>query len=168
MILTTQRLTLTKATLKDAPFYFELFNDSDWIKYINNKNHKTVQDTENYLQETLPKMNQNGLGFFTVSITKTQEKIGAATLLQRDFLDFIDIGYAYLPKGRGKGYATEATKKILEYCKTSLNVKKLNALIKPKNTSSIKLIKKLGFQFEKCAIYFEGTEKDNLYIFDFT
>jgi len=163
MILKTDRLTITPSKISEAPFYFELFNDPDWKRFINDKNHKTTKDTEKYLKETLPITNQNGLGIFTVSITKTNEKIGAATLLKRDFLDHIDIGYAYLPKGRGKGYATEATKKMMDYCKTQLKTTTLNAIIKPNNKSSIKLIESLGFLFEKSDVFFEGNEKDNLY-----
>ncbi len=166
MILKTDRLTITLSKATEASFYFELFNDPDWKRFINNKNHKTAKDTEKYLKETLPNTNQNGLGIFTVSITKTNEKIGAATLMKRDFLDNIDIGYAYLPKGRGKGYATEATKKMMEYCHNQLKMIALNAIVKPQNKNSIKLLKNIGFQFIKSEVFFEGCGKDNLYIFE--
>ena len=51
MKLESERLIIRDFTLKDAPFYFDLFNDPDWIRFISDKNLKSVDETEAYLKK---------------------------------------------------------------------------------------------------------------------
>ena len=55
MILESERLIIKEVEVSEAPFYFELFNDPDWIKYINDKGLKSVEETEIYLKDILVK-----------------------------------------------------------------------------------------------------------------
>ncbi|TDQ22723.1 GNAT family N-acetyltransferase [Tenacibaculum caenipelagi] len=159
MKLESERLIIRDALMSDAPFYFELFNDPDWIQFIGDKNLKSIEETEVYLKETLFKNLQlGGLGFFTVISKETNRPIGASTALQRDKLAFIDIGYAFLPIGRGNGYATEATKLIIEYVRSKFKQEKVLALTMPENEKSQKLLKKLGFNYIGMQQVFENTE----------
>ncbi len=167
MILKSERLTLELVKVDDAPFYFHLFNDKDWIKFIRDTNLKSVTETKIYLQETLiPNFNKNGLGFFTVSISETSEKIGVATLIKREKLEHIDVGYGFLPKGRGKGFAREATKRILKYLKEDLKQQKVLAFTKPNNRRSQELLKKLDFNFVSLQAVFDENE-DAVYEYEF-
>ena len=125
MRLESDRLIIKNAAVEEASFYFELFNDPDWITYINDKGLRSVEQTKTYLENTLPKNALlKGLGFFTVISKETNEPIGMTSALQRDKLDFIDVGYALLPKGRGKGYASEATLLMMEYIKHTFKQEK--------------------------------------------
>lgn len=147
MILETERLILRKIKVEDAPFYFELFNDPDWIKFINDKGLNSVKETALYLQnEFIPNICVNGLGFFTVFKKENNTPIGASSVLKREKLDFVDIGYGFLPIGRGKGYAKEATKRIIQYAKNELQQPKIFAFTKPNNEKSQKLLYSLSFQ----------------------
>lgn len=159
MLLESERLIIKEALVSDAPFYFQLFNDPDWIQFIGDKNLKSIEETRVYLKDILFRNSKlGGLGFFTVILKETNKPIGASTALQRDKLDFIDIGYAFLPEGRGKGYATEATKLIIEYIRTKFKQKKVLALTMPKNEKSQKLLKNLGFEFIGMQQVFENGE----------
>jgi len=159
MLLESERLIIRDALVSDAPFYFELFNDPDWVQFIGDKNLKSIEETEVYLKDILFKNLQlGGLGFFTVILKETNRPIGASTALQRDTLDFIDIGYAFLPIGRGKGYATEATKLIIEYVRTKFKQNKVLALTMPKNEKSQKLLKNLSFNYIGMQQVFENGE----------
>lgn len=159
MLLESERLIIRDAQVSDAPFYFELFNDPDWIDNINDKGLRTVEETEIYLKDILLKNLQlGGLGFFTVVLKETNQAIGCSSALQRDNLKFIDVGYGFLPKGRGKGYATEATRLIIEYVRTTFKQEKVYAFTLPKNKSSQKLLKNLGFNYKGVQEIFEGEE----------
>lgn len=148
MILQTERLTLKPICADDAAFYFELFNDPDWIRNINDKGLKSVEQTKKFLEEEfIPKLCVNGLGFYTVFKTETNEPIGASCILKREKLDTPDIGYGFLPKGRGKGFALEASERIILYAKEELKLNKVYAMTKPQNEPSKKLLIKLGFTF---------------------
>ena len=75
--------------------------------------------------------------------------IGVISFIKRDYLPHHDIGFAVLPQFANNGYAYEAVKAVL------LNVIMHNkhthilATTIPENTSSIKLLKKIGLSFEK-------------------
>lgn len=163
MFLESKRLIIRDIEISDAAFYFELFNDPDWIHFISDKGLKSIKETEEYLIDIKEKNSKTGgLGFFTVLLKETNEAIGLVSALQRDSLDFIDIGYGFLPKGRGKGYATEATKLIIEYVQKIFNQRKVLAFTKPSNLKSQKLLTKLNFKFTGYQVVFDD-EKDAVY-----
>lgn len=159
MHLESERLIIREAKVSDAPFYFNLFNDPDWIQFIGDKKLKTIEETEKYLKDILFKNAQlNGLGFFTVILKDTHKSIGTSTALQREKSGFVDIGYGFLPKGRGNGYATEATKLIIEYVRKTFQQEKVYAFTMPHNKASQKLLKKIGFKFIGMKKVFENGE----------
>ncbi|WP_299673199.1 GNAT family N-acetyltransferase [uncultured Tenacibaculum sp.] len=167
MILESKRLIIKEAEVNEAPFYFELFNDSDWIKYIHDKGLKSVEATEVYLKDILAKNAKlNGLGFFSVLLKETNEFIGMSSAIQREKLDFVDVGYGFLPKARGKGYASEATLLMIDYIKEKFQQEKVLAFTAPENEKSQQLLKRLGFEYVGLETVFEG-EKDCVYEFTF-
>ena len=166
MLLESKRLIIRDAQVSDAPFYFKLFNDPDWIKFISDKNLKSIEETEKYLENILLKNLQlGGLGFFTVILKETKKPIGTSTALQRDKVEYIDIGYGFLPEGRGKGYATEATKLIIEYVRNKFQQEKVLAFTMPQNKASQKLLKKLGFTYVGLQNIFDDGEDS---VFEYT
>ena len=159
MKLESKRLIIRDLEINDASFYFELFNDPDWIRFISDKKLKSVNETAIYLKKMqLENSTLGGLGFFTVILKETNEAIGTSTALQREKIDFIDIGYGFLPKGRGKGFAVEATKLIIEYVRKKFQQEKVLAFTMPENVNSQKLLKKLDFQFKGYQVIFDDEE----------
>lgn len=167
MFLESERLIIKDVEVKEAPFYFELFNDPDWIKYINDKGLKSVEETASYLEDILEKNSKlNGLGFYSVLEKGTNSFIGMTSVLQREKLDYIDVGYALLPKARGKGYATEATKLTMNFVQEKFKQDKVLAFTLPENDKSKRLLEKLGFKYIGIQTIFEG-EEDCVYEYIF-
>ncbi|SNR14627.1 GNAT family N-acetyltransferase [Tenacibaculum jejuense] len=167
MTLESKRLIIKEAEVGEAAFYFELFNDPDWIKYIHDKGLKSVEETAIYLKDILAKNAKlNGLGFFSVLLKETNEFIGMSSAIQREKLDFVDVGYGFLPKARGKGYASEATLLMIDYIKKKFQQEKVLAFTAPENEKSQQLLKRLGFEYVGLETVFEG-EKDCVYEFTF-
>ncbi|CAM1344752.1 GNAT family N-acetyltransferase [Tenacibaculum amylolyticum] len=167
MFLESERLVIRGAKVSDAPFYFKMFNDPDWIEYVHDKGLRSVAETEVYLEDILKKNEKlNGLGFFTVIVKETEEPIGMSSALQRETMEYIDVGYGFLPKGRGKGYAKEATELIMEYVRNTFQQEKVCAFTMPKNQSSRKLLERLGFEYVGVKEVFKG-EEDCVYEFTF-
>ena len=94
---------------------------------------------------------------FLTKLKDSQVSIGICGLLKRDYLDDIDIGFAFLPRFRGKGYAVEAASAVIDYGKQSLALSRIVAITQPNNVKSIKLLNKLGFKFER-MVCFSGEE----------
>ncbi|HZF65769.1 MAG TPA: GNAT family N-acetyltransferase, partial [Chitinophagaceae bacterium] len=59
-----------------------------------------------------------------------------------------DIGFAFLPQCKNKGYAFEATQAVLTAVTTDPQHATVLATTLPDNTRSIRLLEKLGFQFQ--------------------
>tara|TARA_R110002073_G_scaffold331253_3_gene515927 strand:+ start:3336 stop:3839 length:504 start_codon:yes stop_codon:yes gene_type:complete len=150
MILKTQRLLITELTIQDAPFFFELVNDKDWKRFIGDREIYTIQDAENYLTgRIIPSYTNWGFGFYLVSDLNTKTPLGISGFVDREGLDFVDVGFAFLPSGRNKGYAYESTDALVSYGKENLNFDTILAIANNDNQRSHHLLKKLGFRFDK-------------------
>lgn len=151
LITETPRLIISKITLKDSKFFHELVNTPHWLKYIGDRNINTVNDAKTYLQNvTLKSYTDFGFGFYKLQFKKDIKKtIGICGLVKREQLEDVEIGFALLPEYENKGYGFEASLAILDLAKEMFHLKKITAITLPTNKSSIYLLGKLGFCFEK-------------------
>ena len=157
-LLETERLWIHPVQIEDAPFVLELLNSAGWVKYIGERNVRTIEEAENYIRNRFLKhFEAFGFGVYSVKLRDNQESIGICTLLKKPYLDKPDIGYAFLEKFSGKGYAFEATKAVYDYAKSPLNIVEILAVTTLDNERSIKLLNKLGFHFDK-NIFVENEE----------
>ncbi len=150
MLIKTARLQLRPTSLEDAPFVFELVNSPKWLKMIGDRKVYNIEAAEKYLQKAIDAFdNAKGIGQWLILDNKTKEKIGVTGLYKRDGLDHLDVGFAILEKYEGKGFAYEATKAIMSRVITLNGINRIEAITLEENTSSRKLLEKLGLRFEK-------------------
>ncbi|MBT8288879.1 MAG: GNAT family N-acetyltransferase [Flavobacteriaceae bacterium] len=157
----TERLELWKVSLDDAPFFYELMNSPSWIKYIGDRGVSDLDKARTHLNNTILKSYKcDGFGFYKALLTTEGLKpIGIAGLVRRDFLDDIDMGFAFLPEYEGQGYGFESSAAILKIAAHDFGLKRISAMIDPANAKSIHLIKKLGFDFAKIIRPYDDEEK---------
>lgn len=160
----TKRLLLSRFTLKDAPFILELLNDPAWLRYIGDKNVKTLKAAKDYIrkgpQESYARL---GFGLYAVKLRRSGKPIGMCGLLRRDTLDDADIGFAFLPQFTGKGYAFESAEVVLKHAHAALGMKRILAITSIDNHSSVKLLERLGFRFRKRVRLGSSAEELNLF-----
>lgn len=146
----TERLFLKPTTKEDAEFILDLLNSPKWLQYIGDRNVKTIDDAEVYINERmLPQLKRLGFSNYTVIRKADGVKIGSCGLYNREGLNGIDIGYALLPQYEKKGYAYESVNKILQAAKDEFNLKEVKAITTKENKGSQKLLDKLGMTFQK-------------------
>ncbi|HLV15049.1 MAG TPA: GNAT family N-acetyltransferase [Xanthomarina sp.] len=156
----TNRLLITKFTENDATFFYKLAKSPNWIRYIGDRGLKTVTDAQLYLKEdTLKSYTEFGFGFYKLQLKENGELIGTSGLVKRDWLEYVDIGFALLPEYEGKGFGFEASEEILKLAKNQFHLNKILAITLPTNKKSVKLIEKLGLVFEKRVKPFEDDEE---------
>lgn len=149
-ILRTTRLVLRELTLRDATFILELLNEPGFITFIGDKGVRDLAGAEKYLREgPLASYAKHGFGLWAVTLKDTGTAIGACGLLQREFLAHPDLGYAFLARFTGQGYAHEAASAVLGHARERLKIPTLHALTAEQNPASIKLLNRLGFAFER-------------------
>lgn len=161
IIAKTNRLTISEFDVNDASFFLELANTPNWIKYIGDRNLKTVEDAEHYLvNKTVKSYTEQGFGFYKVQLKEENNKpIGTCGLTKREALEDVDIGFAFLPEYEGKGLGYEASVKIMELAKHTYKLNKLIAITVAYNKKSIKLLEKLGFVYKNNIKPFEEDEE---------
>jgi RimJ/RimL family protein N-acetyltransferase len=146
--LITQRLLLAKLKDEDAAFMYQLVNTEEWIKNIGDRNIHSVPDAKKYIANLTSNPHFH---IWTVKQSVDGEYLGIITYLKKEYLDYPDIGFAFLPHFFGKGYAFEATHKIMDMLIKS-NIKHISAVTILENNRSIQLLKRLGFKEIKTII----------------
>jgi len=142
----TNRLLLTPVKLKDAGFILELMNTQGWIKFIGDRNIKSIENAQEYIRKTLGDTN---IQYWLVQTQKEKQRIGLISFVKRDYLDHYDLGFAFLPAFHHKGYAFEAAHEVLRDRLNDADHKTILATARSENLPSLKLLQKLGFQFLK-------------------
>ncbi|HEX5113050.1 MAG TPA: GNAT family N-acetyltransferase [Saprospiraceae bacterium] len=149
LVLETDRLNLREYTIEDAPFLLRLVNDPAWLRHIGDRKVYTVEDAEQYLLNgSIKSYHDHGFGFWKVENKETGEAMGSAGLAKRDYLEDVDLGFAFLPEYRTQGYGQEAAISIIDFAKKSLGLKNLVAITSQDNIPSINLLVKLGFKYQ--------------------
>ncbi len=145
----TERLILRPTSETDAEFILELMNTPKWIKYIGDRDINTIKEAEEYIHDKMtPQLKRLGFSNYTVIRKSDDIKLGACGLYDREGLDDIDIGFAFLPQYEGRGYALESSKRIKEAAKKEFSIKRLCAITTKDNHSSQRLLEKLGFELK--------------------
>jgi RimJ/RimL family protein N-acetyltransferase len=153
-VLETGRLFLIRLSTDDAAFIQELVNDPEWIRYIGDRGVRTLEDAAEYIRKgPLAMYETYGYGLYLVREKGSGDAVGICGLLKRDFLEHADLGFALLARYRGKGYASEAARAVVAYAGQTLGLAHLEAITNPDNGSSIGILEKLGFRFERMIAY---------------
>jgi len=148
--LETARLRFRRVSERDASFIFELYNTDSFKRFIGDKNFRLVEDARQFIANSLVTMYQTpGLGLHLVELKSNSCPIGICGLIKRESLAEVDLGFGYLPAYEGLGYGLEAARGFVTLARHGLKLPRIVAITTSDNTACIKLLGKLGFQFER-------------------
>ncbi|MCV6602222.1 MAG: GNAT family N-acetyltransferase [Cohaesibacter sp.] len=145
----TERLILQPRTLDDLEDYVAMDLDPQVVKYI-----RPTEDEEThraFLKERFAVTYEAGLGFWSVFLKNDKGHKGSflgwvfLVPLARQGPE-IEIGYRFVQKAWGKGFASEAARSIRDHAFTQLNLEQIVAVTHPDNKGSQNVLKKLGLQ----------------------
>lgn len=160
----TERLAMKLADLEDADFFLELYNLPSFIKHIGDRNLRTKEDAEQYIKAKFrPHIEKFGYGNYVVIHKELNKKIGAVGVFVRDGIEVPDIGFSFFPDFEGKGFAYESASKLKELVAENFGLSKISAMTTDENTSSQKLIGRLGLKFQKYVIFPDDNEELRYY-----
>lgn len=146
----TDRLILKPTSIDDASFFLELYNTPKWIQFIGDRNVRTIEQAEDWIRtKIMPQFERLGYGNYVVIRKADGVKMGASGLYDREGVDGIDIGFAFLPQYERQGYAFEAATRIKEAAFNTFSLEKLSAIATVDNIASQRLLEKLGFTLQK-------------------
>jgi RimJ/RimL family protein N-acetyltransferase len=166
-LLETERLLLRRFTAGDAEFILTLLNEPSFLRYIGDKKVRTLADAEQYLLNgPMASYERNGFGLCMVELKESHTPIGMCGLLKRAELAEPDVGFALLPDFWNQGFAFEAASAVLHDARERLKLNRILAITSLDNDSSIKLLQRLGFLFERVVKLTEGGEQLRLFSSD--
>ena len=143
----TERLRIQPVTIADAAFVLELLNTPKWLQHIGDRNVHTLADATNYIQTKMqPQLERLGFSNYTVIRKSDNAKIGTCGLYDREGLEGIDIGFAFLPAYEGQGYGFESANRLKQAAFQEFGITTIGAITTKENIASQKLLEKLGLQ----------------------
>jgi len=96
------------------------------------------------------------LGIRLIEDRATSELHGWVTLQKLDWMDEIELGYRLRRASWGRGIATEASTRMLEYGFGEAGLDHVAAVTHPDNAASQRVLAKLGFRYEKMVRAYEA------------
>lgn len=168
MILETQRLILRELHMADAEDMLRLHSNPQVQKYTGEDIIRTLEGIHEKIQEKRDEYAKHGFGRWATLLKEKQQFIGWAGLSYLPEFDEIDLGYRFLPDYWGAGLATEAAQAILTYGWETLGLSRIIAIAMKDNQASIRVMEKVGMQFEKYAPYEDDGEDVAWYSYDNT
>lgn len=149
----TERLIIKPTSEQDTELIYELMNSPKFIKYVGDRKIGSIEDAEKYIQvKMLPQLKNLGYSNYTIVRKSDNQKIGTCGLYDREGLEGIDIGFGLLPEYEGYGYAYESVKRLKKAAFEDFDITEINAIATKNNTSSHKLLEKLGMKLTGTTI----------------
>ncbi|WP_277014382.1 GNAT family N-acetyltransferase [Flavobacterium lindanitolerans] len=150
-ILETSRLILRELDSKDAKNFYDLNSNPNVIKYTGNSAFKNVEEAKEFL-ENYTDYKFNGYGRWAVILKTTDKFIGWCGLKFDELENETDIGFRFFEEEWNKGYATESAIACIHYGFEKLKLKRIIGRAMKENVGSIKVLEKIGLEYEKNAV----------------
>ena len=152
----TERLFLREWGINDAEDLFRLNANPNVLKHTGDKPFKDVKEAKDFILN-YEQYAKYGLGRWIVQRKSDQEFLGWCGLRYLEEKNETDIGFRFLEEYWNMGYATESARAALQYGQRVLKQKNIVGRCKKENTSSIKVLEKIGMKFVS-EIEFDGEQ----------
>jgi RimJ/RimL family protein N-acetyltransferase len=148
--LETDRLILRAFTLDDVDAAYEMDQDPEVGRYTGEQGVGSIEEMrQRILHNVIGDYEKYGFGRFAVEEKSSGDFIGFAGLKYLPEMDEVDIGYRFVRRCWGRGIATEAGEAVMNFGWGTLGLKRIIGLVLEGNRASIRVLEKLGLQFEK-------------------
>lgn len=148
-VIITERLKLREMRKDDGENLLKIFSDPEAMRYY--PSTKGKKETEDWINWTLDNYSKYKTGLWIVDDKKTGEFLGQCGLVLQEIEGRIEmeIGYLFVRRFWGKGYATEAAMASKSYGFKCLGLTKLISIIDIRNHRSVKVSERIGMNLEK-------------------
>ena len=156
VLFSTERLVFREFTIEDAPLILALNSNPAVTKYLHELPTNTIADAAAIIEDRiLPQYRLYDYGRWAVIRKEDDAFLGWCGLKYRPERDETDLGYRFMERDWGKGYATEAAKASLEKGFLDFHLSVITARAHIENLASIRVI-------ENCSmIYLRDEIVDN-------
>ncbi|MEP1490460.1 MAG: GNAT family N-acetyltransferase [Algibacter sp.] len=162
----TERLLLRELRISDLEGMFELDSNPEVHKYLGKNPIKTIEESKIMIESVINQYKERGIGRWAVINKTTNEFMGWSGLRlnteynMNGFTKYYDVGYRFIERYWGHGYATESGKAAISYAFNTMKLPELYATTHLENQASHSALLKIGLNYIE-DFYFDD-EKMNL------
>ncbi len=161
--LSTERLYMREFTLNDAQMLLDMHQDPAITKYTGDSiPWDNLDMVVKILHETIIPQYKKGIGRWAVHLKSTDEFIGWCGL--KNIGEETDLGYRYLQKYWGNGYALEAAKAVLAFG-VQQQIPHIIGRAAIENKASVKILAQIGLVFHAYYTDEESLQESVKYIY---
>ncbi|HET6913506.1 MAG TPA: GNAT family N-acetyltransferase [Rhodanobacteraceae bacterium] len=145
-VLESPRLRLRALRDDDAEALLVLHGDPEVMRYWSTSPWTDIAQAHAHLQRARRDFESGGVLPWAIATAASDELIGTVTLfrIDRDHRR-AEVGYALGSAHWGKGLASEALGTVLRHAFDSMQLERVEADTDPRNTSSRRMLERLGF-----------------------
>ncbi len=158
--LESSRLFFRAIKRSDLDDIYEYSSNPKTSQYLLWSPHQSISTTKEFIEIVLSKYKSGDYNDWAIVYKKTGKMIGTCGFTRIDQDNrLVEIGYVLNPDFWGKGLATEAVERVLEFAFEVMNVNRVEAKFMFGNEASLKVMKKVGMTFEgyqRDAIFAKG------------
>lgn len=151
-MLETPRLILREINENDAAGLWELESDPAVHRYLGNEPVQDKAGIQKIIESFLRQYRENGIGRWAAIEKESGNFIGWTglkfiTTQTNKHIHYYDLGYRFIPKYWGKGYAQESAVASVEHAFKTMQLKEIYAMADIDNAASNKILLKSGLKF---------------------
>ncbi|MCJ7934149.1 MAG: GNAT family N-acetyltransferase [Chryseobacterium sp.] len=145
-MIATERLILRKPTKEDFERFFEINHDPQ-TNIHNPSGPMSFEKAESTFTRMLDHWEKYSFGGWVIVEKDDPENIigfGGLSYKLYGEEEKLNLGYRFASEAWGKGYATEFTRKAIDFGLNEDNKEEIFAIVRPSNIASVKVLEKAG------------------------
>lgn len=145
----TDRLSLRAMHVIDAEDMYDYAKRPEVTKFLLWREHEDISFTRDYLSYIGTRYALGDFYDWAIIERESRRMIGTCGFTRIDTANNLaEIGYVLNPDFHGRGYATEAVKRIIDFGFSELEFNRIEARFMQGNEPSLRLMKRVGMTFE--------------------
>ncbi|MBR5226916.1 MAG: GNAT family N-acetyltransferase [Clostridia bacterium] len=164
-IIETERLILRQIEAKDAEDLCELLNDEKVQEFLSGiPANYTLDMAKDYINNNLSKEYlKKDFYDWAIEEPNTHKLIGRISVYKfDDYRRMANLVWYIIPTVRGKGFITEAAKEVVGFLQ-NVGFERIEAFANIENIASIKVMEKIGMQYEGTLRKYDCKRDGTLY-----
>ena len=133
---------------RDLDAYAAICADAEVMRYLGDGRTLGRPDAWRQMAMIVGHWTLRGFGLFALEEKATGVLVGRAGFYEPEGWPGFELGWMLRRQSWGKGYATEAARRLLAHAFTDMNRARLISLIRPANAPSIRVAERLGERLE--------------------
>jgi ribosomal-protein-alanine N-acetyltransferase len=148
----TERLIFREIVFSDKEGMFALDRDPEVHKYLGNLPVRNREETEDIIKYIRQQYADNGIGRWAIIDKSSGDFVGwGGFKLVKELINghsnYYDLGYRFIRKYWGRGFATESAIASIHYGFENLNLNEIYAFTEKGNEGSVNVLEKAGMRF---------------------